>query len=77
MREMGERIRVARTERGWSQEALGAMVELSGMVLSLYERGESAPTPYTLRRIARALDVKLSWLMKGATELTGTGKAQP
>jgi transcriptional regulator with XRE-family HTH domain len=58
-------LRRAREERGLSQEAVG---DLAGMTQSQYariERGDVDPTIKTLKRLAAALDLTASDLLRG------------
>jgi transcriptional regulator with XRE-family HTH domain len=58
-------LRQAREERGLTQEAVG---DLAGMTQSQYariERGDVDPTIKTLTRLATALDLTASDLLRG------------
>jgi transcriptional regulator with XRE-family HTH domain len=58
-------LRAARGRIGISQEALAARAELHRTAVSLLERGGRDPQLLTMVRLARALDVELSVLVKG------------
>lgn len=62
----GRRIRALREELGWSQEKLGVAIgidESSARArISRYELGVHEPPLPTVRQIAEALDVPLSYL---------------
>ena len=57
---IGEKIRVTRKEKGITQKELGALCGTHGEMISQYEKGMRKPKIATLKRIALALDVKLS-----------------
>jgi transcriptional regulator with XRE-family HTH domain len=60
---IGERLRAARTIRGWS---LGHLAELAGIgkgSLSEIENGTRNPTLSTLYALANSLDRPMSWLL--------------
>lgn len=59
----GERLRVAREERGMSQRELSELVGLSNAMITKYEKGETDPGSTNLLKIARALNVTPAWLM--------------
>jgi DNA-binding XRE family transcriptional regulator len=54
----GLRLRTLRLERGLTQEQLAETADLHPTFISNVERGYSAPTLYTLVRLAEALDVQ-------------------
>jgi len=62
----GEAVRAERERKGLSQEALGFEAELDRTYVSGIERGVRNPTVVTIRRIAEALGVAPSRLMKAA-----------
>jgi transcriptional regulator with XRE-family HTH domain len=55
---IGRRIRVLRTERGWTQDMLADHAELTREHLSELENGHKEMGVRTLERIAQALDMK-------------------
>lgn len=55
--QIGEAIRTARKNRGWSQTQLSSRTKISRGALSNYERGRPVPTR-TLSDIAIALEIK-------------------
>ncbi len=61
---VAERIRSYRHLRGLSQEALALQAGLNPAYFGQVERGLKCPTVDTLYRIARALDVSLSELLR-------------
>ena len=63
--QLGMRIRFLRNERKWSQEDLALEADINKNYLSDLERGKRNPTISILKRIAEALDISLSELIKG------------
>lgn len=61
---LGNAIRVLRSKRGASQEALAKEAGITSNMLSLIERGEGNPSWVTLRGIAAAVGVPVSELAK-------------
>lgn len=55
----GERIRILRKERGWSQEELGERADLHHTYVGAVERGEKNASIDTLDKIAEALGVEM------------------
>jgi transcriptional regulator with XRE-family HTH domain len=53
----GERVRVLRQERGWSQEEFAAQAELDRSYLGCIERGERNVSIENICKIAQALSV--------------------
>jgi transcriptional regulator with XRE-family HTH domain len=62
---IGRRIRVLRTERGWTQVMLADHAELTREHLSELENGNKEIGVRTLERIAKALNVALSDFFHG------------
>ena len=60
---VGLRIRIAREERGLSQEELGTLAGLHRAYIGQIERGEKNIGLKNLERIAKALDVETRWLL--------------
>ncbi len=54
---LGQQIRVARTIRRWSQEALALSAGVNRTHIGAIERGELSTAIDTLEKIARALDI--------------------
>ena len=61
-RSLGERIRDARKEKGWTQEDLAYEAEIDRSYIGGVERGERNVTFSMLCRIARALGCDLASL---------------
>ena len=70
--QLGTRIKVERTARGWSLEALARHSSVSKAMLSKIERGEASPTAELLVRIAAAFEMTLSTLIARAENVGGT-----
>jgi transcriptional regulator with XRE-family HTH domain len=58
-------VRRIRTERGWSQEELGARANLHRTYVGAIERAEENLTLRTLDKLATALGVKPFELLRG------------
>ena len=61
---IGLKIVLERTKRRLSQEKLAELSDLSKTALGAIERGTSSPSIETLDRIASALEIELSELVK-------------
>ena len=66
-RQLGERIRALRDERGWSLEALASASGVSRSMLSEIERNKANPTLVVTYRIAQAFGLGISELIEPAT----------
>jgi len=64
----GQIIRRLRRQRGWSQEVLSGLAGIARSHLSEIETGAKNPNVDTLWRIAEALGMKLSELIKRVEE---------
>lgn len=73
-RRLGLTVKELRGRKGWSQEELGFETELHRTYISGIERGVRNPTITVLARIAEALSVTPSRLLKG-TERRGRKRA--
>lgn len=65
----GERVRLARLERRYSQQTLAAKVQLEGVILeqdaiSRIESGARMVQDYELRALARQLGKSVDWLLE-------------
>ncbi len=68
--DIGQRIRLIRTELGLSQSALGNKLGLTGAAISKYENGESDAGAITLSKIAHEGEKSLDWLITGQESQT-------
>ena len=64
-KQLGERIRRLRDQKGWSQEEFAATCSVNRSYMGRIERGELNLTLDTLEKIAKGLDVSVSALLKG------------
>lgn len=60
---LGERLRMERERRDWSQQNVAKMVEKTNAVISHYERNTRTPDPETLRNLAEIYDVTSDYLL--------------
>lgn len=72
---IGERLRSARTARGWSVGALAASAGVGKGSLSEIENGTRNPTLGTLYALANTLGLPLSWLLaeRAGAEVSSPG----
>jgi transcriptional regulator with XRE-family HTH domain len=63
-----ERLVELRRERGWTQQALCALVRCGITQLKRYEGGTSQPTLDVIKRLAQALRVSSDYLLFGKDE---------
>lgn len=61
---LGQNIKAARTERGWSQEELADEAGLHRTYISGVERGVRNPTVTVVEKIAKALGVEARLLLR-------------
>jgi transcriptional regulator with XRE-family HTH domain len=73
LRELGDRIRGHREERGWTQAQLAERCELHRTFIGSVERGERNISILNLRLIARVLRISLADLLAEDTQ----GEAPP
>ena len=64
MEKLANRIKALREQRGLSQEALAAKAGVSRGYLARLETGRHDPTVGTVEKLAKALRVKLTDLLK-------------
>jgi transcriptional regulator with XRE-family HTH domain len=62
---LGDSVRDARKEIGFSQEKLAEKADLSAVFISRIERGIESPSVDNLLKIAKALHVRVSHLVAG------------
>ncbi|MCF2620388.1 helix-turn-helix transcriptional regulator [Oscillibacter valericigenes] len=63
-RELGERLRAYRTQRGWSQEELAERADLHTTYIGQLECGEKNATIESISKVAAALNISLSKLFE-------------
>lgn len=65
---IGDRIKEARTKKGFSQEVLAQKIGVSKRTLINYEKNEQEPTVSTIINIANFCTVNEAWLLTGKEE---------
>jgi len=65
---LGDELRKIRVEKGLSQEALGFESDYHRTYISQIERGEKSASFRAIFKIANALDIKLSELIRNVEE---------
>jgi transcriptional regulator with XRE-family HTH domain len=62
-RDLGDRIRTARAEKGWKQKHLAAEVEVEPITVSRWERGATTPDLDVLGLVAEATGKPISFFV--------------
>lgn len=62
--DLGERIKKIRNDKNYSLRDLASKVDLSASFLSQIEQGKASPSIENLKKIANALDVRVSYLIE-------------
>jgi transcriptional regulator with XRE-family HTH domain len=57
MAKFGDRLKEARTNKGWNQDKLAEAMELTQASISQFEKGLRLPTPKNIEKFARVLEV--------------------
>ena len=73
----GQVIRRLRVQRGLSQEVLSGLAGMARSHLAMIEAGSKQASVDTLWRIAEALDMRLSELIRQVEVLSGIPDAEP
>ncbi len=60
---LGQRIQIARLKKGFTQEELGALLEINGKSVSKWERGVAVPSLEHLYKICIILEISLDELL--------------
>lgn len=60
---MGQKIKMARKEKGFTQEYLAELVGISNRTLNLMEKGKSGMTIETLIKFCNSLDVSPNYVL--------------
>jgi transcriptional regulator with XRE-family HTH domain len=63
-KELGERIKTARADKGWKQKHLAAEVDVEPITVSRWERGATTPDLDVLRLVADATGRPLSYFVE-------------
>lgn len=58
MSEFGERLRMARIDKGMNQEELAGAMGLTQASISQFEKGLRMPTPANIRKFAQILNIR-------------------
>ena len=66
---IGERVRRARTETGFSREQLAEMLEISALFLGYIECGQRGMSITTLQKLCRVLNVSADYILFGRKEI--------
>ncbi len=69
---VGERIRLARQQKGWTQVQLATAAGLSSNYVARLERGELGASLFVASRLAEALGMTLDGLAQASTARTTT-----
>ena len=62
-RELGERIKQARADKGWKQKHLAARVDVEPITVSRWERGATTPDLEVVRLIAEETEKPISYFV--------------
>lgn len=62
---IGQRIKEARREKGWSQERLAEEIDVTTVYISRVERGSSEVNLKRIAQISKVLDKSLEYLIEG------------
>jgi len=64
-KQLGERIRKLRDQKGWSQEEFAARCEVNRSYMGRIERGELNLTLESLEKVGKGLNTSVSTLLRG------------
>ncbi|MFG1270807.1 helix-turn-helix transcriptional regulator [Xanthobacter sp. DSM 14520] len=70
-KEIGARMRLARMRKGLSQERLGEAVDVTFQQIQKYERGVNRVSASTIVKVAKFLNVSVSYLLLGTDDQYG------
>jgi transcriptional regulator with XRE-family HTH domain len=65
---LGDRIRLLRRERDWSQEDLGKKIGVHWQTVGRYESNSIIPTATVIKKIAEAFNITTDFLIFGTSE---------
>lgn len=68
MDSVGQRIKSYRLLRGWTQKELASRADMHEVSEQSYELGARHPKPEQLEKLARALDIDISYLYPSKTD---------
>lgn len=66
---LGERIKQARTNKGWSQEILASMVHVTRQAVAKWETDENEPSIEMIKTLASVLGVSVMYLLDEVEEV--------
>ena len=64
LKEIGERVRLARLSRHMSQAQLAALLDVSVPYISHIEQGKQAMSIITLQAICNSLEISADWILR-------------
>lgn len=68
-REIGDRLKSRRKERGLTQLALAAQIGCSNVTICQFEKGYNLPTDETLAKFAAVFETTVDYLRDGPVDL--------
>lgn len=74
---VGERIRLARQERGWTQVELAEAAGLSSNYVARLERGELGPSLFVACKLSEAFGLNVDALVGSEEHQSGKRRRQP
>lgn len=60
---LGDRLRISREKKGWSQVYVSKILDITSQTISNYERNERDPDSSTLNKLAELYDVSADYLL--------------
>lgn len=75
-KQLGVRIALRRRERGWTQAEFAEKLQVETETVSRFERGHAMPSLKRLAFAAHVLDVSLTDLIGGSSQLAGDTAAE-
>ena len=70
MQSIGDRIRVLRKAKGWTQDDLAEATNIHRVTIAQYESGKVIPKSTSLKRLADALEVDAGYLLGDDDEMS-------
>ncbi len=71
--ELGRRIAALRKEKGYTQEKVGDLLNVTPQAISKWEQGNAFPDTLLLPPLARLLGVSIDYLLTGESAIGKTG----
>lgn len=75
--DFADRIRVAREKKGWKQVELGTKINERVSIIAKLESGEMIPPDTLIKRLERALEIKLMEKVQAPVARKATGPSKP